>query len=149
MFDNGNELKYHIFKDYNIAFDEKGSTCGSVRKIQWVKGDNEPEEEKAKIEIRKLYINADGERCGKGYTFSTPEGPGELIVGMIGAGFGDTKEILREVRKRDDFLEAAKTINDDADDSSTGEVFDMRDLLLGMDKESSDDDEDEVDADAV
>ena len=32
MFDSN--LTYHIFKDYDIPFDEKGSTCGSVRKIQ-------------------------------------------------------------------------------------------------------------------
>ena len=70
----------------------------------------------------------------KGYTFSTPEGPGELTVGLIDAGFGETKEILRSVRKRDDFLDAAKTINED-NDNSDGETFDMRDLLLGIDTE--------------
>ena len=29
-------LQYHVFKDYNIQFDEKGATCGTVRKAQWV-----------------------------------------------------------------------------------------------------------------
>ena len=70
----------------------------------------------------------------KGYTFSTPEGPGELVVGMIDAGFGDTKEILKKKRKREDFLEAAKHINDEESDNSSGETFDMRDLLLGYSK---------------
>jgi hypothetical protein len=138
MFDAG-ELQYHVFKDYNIQFDEKASTCGTVRKVQWCKEGKEPDESKAKIEIRHVKVDDTGETRLKGYAFSTPEGPGELIVGMIDAGFGDTKEILRSVRKRDDFLEAAKTINDDEDDNSDGEMFDMRDLLMG----NLDDGEDE------
>ena len=140
MFDSN--MIYHIFKDYNIPFDEKGATCGTVRKVQWVKEGNEPDESKAKIEIRKMYVNAESERTGKGYTFSTEEGPGELVVGLIDAGFGKTKDILKSVRKRKDFLDAAKTINDDQDENDdSGEIFDMRDLLLGLDVGDNDDGE--------
>ena len=127
-----------VFKDYGIIFDEKGSTWGTVKKVQWVKEGKDPDEEKAKIEIRKYTQTSEGERMLKGYTFSTPEGPGELVVGLIGAGFGETKQILREVRKRDDFLEAAKTINDE-DDNDSGESFDMRDLLLGYNDDLEED----------
>lgn len=132
MFDKGASLRYHIFKDYNIQFDEKGATCGTVRKVQWVKEGNEPDENKAKIEIRHVTVNDSGEQPLKGYAFSTPEGPDELVTGMIGVGFGKTKDILREVRKREDFLESAKTIDEDDDLDSDGETFDMRDLLLGL-----------------
>lgn len=138
MFDKSSSLQYHIFKDYNIQFDEKGTTCGTVRKVQWVKEGKEPDEEKAKIEIRHVTVNDSGETPLKGYAFSTPEGPGELIVGMIDAGFGNTKEILRAVRKREDFLDAANTINED-DDFGDGETFDMRDLLLGIGEEDLED----------
>lgn len=127
------QMTCHIFKDYGITFDEKGSTWGTVRKVQWIKNGKEPDESKAKIEIRKFTQTSEGERMMKGYTFSTPEGPGELVVGLIGAGFGETKDILKEVRKRDNFLEAAKHINEDNEDNYNGEMFDMRDLLLGMD----------------
>lgn len=133
MFDNN--LKYHMFFDFNIPFDEKGSTCGTVRRVQWVKEGTEPDESKAKIEIRKTYINSEGEKLGKGYTFSTPEGPGELAIGLISAGFGDTKEILRTVRKRDDFLQAATTINEETESDDSGEMYDMRDLLTGYEKD--------------
>ena len=133
MFDN--DLKYHMFFDFNIPFDEKGSTCGTVRRVQWVKEGSEPDESKAKIEIRKTYINSEGEKLGKGYTFSTPEGPGELAIGLISAGFGDTKEILRTVRKRDDFLQAATTINEETESDDSGEMYDMRDLLTGYEKD--------------
>lgn len=141
MMNSGSNLTYHIFKDYNIPFDEKGSTCGTIRKIQWVKEGNEPDESHAKIEIRKVYFNtSDGERLGKGYSFSTLEGPGELVQGMISAGFGDTKNILKELRKREDFVEAVKSIDEDPDDDSDGETFDMRDLLLGgLDEEDMED----------
>lgn len=144
MFDNS--MQYHIFEDFDIPFDEKGTTCGTVRRVQWVKGDAQPDPEKAKIEIRKIYTSGAEEKTGKGYTFSTPEGPSELVHGLISKGFGNTKEILKIVRERDDFLEAANTINDDNDDSDSGEMFDMRDLLLGMEASSSDeeDEDDEV-----
>jgi len=135
-------MSYHIFKDYEIPFDEKGATCGVVRLAQWVKDGAEPDKEKAKIEIRKVYMQGGEEKNGKGYTFSTPEGPGELAVGLIKVGFGDTKEILRAVRTRDDFLDAAKTINEDNDGSDDGEMFDMRDLFLNI--ESKDEDDDDV-----
>ena len=132
-------MQYHIFKDYDIPFDEKGSTCGVVRLAQWVKAGKEPDETKAKIEIRKIYFQNGEEKNGKGYTFSTPEGPSELVHGLIKVGFGDTKEILREVRLRDDFMEAATTINEDNDGSNDGEMFDMRDLFKGANIEDDED----------
>ena len=141
MFDN--QFQYHVFKDYDIPFDEKGTTCGTVRKVQWIKGSGEPDESKAKIEIRKVYTSGAEEKTGKGYTFSTPEGPGELAIGLIKAGFGDTKEILRAVRSREDFLEAANNINNDEDDNTSGDSFDMRDLLLAEDEEDEDDEDGE------
>ena len=127
-------FKCHVFKDYGIIFDEKGSTCGTVRKVQWIKGDKEPDPSKAKVEIRKITQTPEGERLMKGYVFGTEEGPSELVHGLIDAGFGDTKKILRAVRTREDFLEAATTINEEFTDDD-GESFDMRDLLLGMDSE--------------
>ena len=141
MFDN--QFQYHVFKDYDIPFDEKGTTCGTVRKVQWIKGSGEPDESKAKIEIRKVYTSGAEEKTGKGYTFSTPEGPGELAIGLIKAGFGDTKEILRAVRSREDFFEAANNINNDEDDNTSGDIFDMRDLLLAEDEEDEDDEDGE------
>ena len=141
MFDN--QFQYHVFKDYDIPFDEKGTTCGTVRKVQWIKGSGEPDESKAKIEIRKVYTSGAEEKTGKGYTFSTPEGPGELAIGLIKAGFGDTKEILRAVRSREDVLEAANNINNDEDENTSGDSVDMRDLLLAEDEEDEDDEDGE------
>lgn len=140
--DKDNAPVYHVFKDYNILFDEHGSSVGTVRKVQWLKPGAEPDESKAKIEIRKFRINADGEQAAKGYSFSSEEGVGELAVGLIDAGFGNTKDILRSVRKREDFIEAANHINDEESDGE-GEMFDMRSLLMGLDTEEEEDDSDE------
>lgn len=139
------DLRYHIFKDLEIPFDEKGATCGTVRLVQWVKEGEEPNIDKAKLEIRKVYTSGAEEKLGKGYTFSTPEGPNELVEGLIDAGYGDTKEILRKLRDRENFMEAATTINEDNDDNSDGDMFDMRDLLLSRSDEDSYDEEDDED----
>jgi len=137
------QLKCHVFKDYNAVFDEKGSSCGVIRKVQWIKGDGEPDESKAKLEIRKIYTSADGEKNGKAYTFGTEEGPHELVTSMIDCGFGHTKDIIEHIKDRDDFISAVNSISDeDANVSDAdGEVFDMRDLLLN---DIGDDIEDET-----
>ena len=144
MFDKAATLKYHVFRDYNVQFDEKGATCGTVRLVQWVREDNEPDETKAKVEIRHVSIKDTEEIPLKGYSFSTPEGPGELVKGMIEAGFGDTKEILKAVVKRDDFKQAVETFDQEEDLGTEGETFDMRDLLLRLSTES--DEEEMADA---
>ena len=131
-------LKYHVFKDYDIIFDEKGSKYGTLRKVQWVKEGKEPDEEKAKIEIRHMVNSQEGETFGKGYAFDTDEGPHELVEAMIDCGFGNTKEILRKLTKRDDFKDAVENF-DSEDDELSGELFDMRDLLsLSIESEVDD-----------
>ena len=137
------ELSYHIFKDLEIPFDEKGATCGTVRLVQWVKDGDEPNIDKAKLEIRKVYTSGAEEKLGKGYTFSTPEGPGELVEGLIEAGYGNTKEVIRKLRQREDFAEAVNTINEDNDDGTDGDMFDMRDLLLSRNDEDDYEEEEE------
>lgn len=139
MYDNN--LRCHVFKDFNIPFDEKGTTCGTVRLVQWLKDDTEPDPEKAKLEIRKVYTGKE-DRVGKGYTFSTPEGPSELAEGLLSIGYGDTKKCLKSLAKRDDFKESVENINIDEDDNND-EMFDMRELLMNIEINSDDKEEDE------
>jgi hypothetical protein len=126
------QMRCHVFEDYNVIFDEKNSSCGTVRRVQWVTGDNEPDISKSKLEIRKIYNGPDGEKNGKGYTFSTEEGPGELVLGLIDAGFGTTGDIILHVKGRDDFVDAVQAISFDNSsvEDEDGEIYDMRDLLL-------------------
>jgi hypothetical protein len=140
MYDNN--LRCHVFKDYNIPFDEKGTTVGSVRLVQWVKGDDEPNPDKAKLEIRKLYTGGTEEKVGKGYAFSTPEGPSELTEGLLKIGYGDTKKCLKTLATRDDFKDSVENIDVDEDDNDEG-MFDMRELLMNIEVSADDEDDEE------
>lgn len=125
-------INYKVFKDFGIQFDEKNNSFGTIRVAQWYKAGAEPDESKAKLEIRKFSEGPDGERALKGYTFSTPEGPHELTEAMVKIGYGDTKKLLKELSTREDFKESVENINSDDDNDSDGEMFDMRSLLLGI-----------------
>ena len=139
MFHKDASFDYHVFKDYGLTFDEKQSSCGTLRKVQWIKNGGEPDESKAKLEIRKIKIDPEGETKLKGYSFATEEGPHELVEGMVDLGFGDTKKILKSVRKREDFMDPATNINNDTTDDGS-ELFDMRDLLKGVSEEDLEED---------
>lgn len=100
-------ISYTIVDDYDKVFDEKGNTFLAMRKIAW--GDN-PDLEKAKLDIRKWFINADGEETpGKGTAFLTEDGPDSLTKILLEEGYGHTKEILNSIKDRDDFR---KELND-------------------------------------
>lgn len=121
------------FDGIDIIFDEKGSRFLSLRKVQWVNKGEEPNEEKAKYEMRKYTVGKEGEEiCGKGVSFLTEEGPHNLAKELVANGFGHTSDVLKELIKRDDFKETVEHLGDDENASvSDGEYFDMRSLLLG------------------
>ena len=142
MYDNN--LRCHVFKDYNIPFDEKGTSVGVVRVVQWgIKDGEEPDANKAKLEIRKMYTGKGEERSGRGYTFSTPEGPSELTEGLLKIGYGDTKKCIKTLATRDDFKDSVENINVDEDDNDDEGMFDMRELLMNIEVSADEDDEDE------
>lgn len=129
-------MQYHVFKDYGLVFDENRNNYGSLRKVQWVKAGAEPDESKAKLELRKIIAKDEGEQVGKGYTFATEEGPSELAEGLVSLGFGKTVPLLKSLAKRDDFKKSVENINYDPDDNSeSGDMFDMRKLMSLMDDE--------------
>lgn len=125
------------FDGIDGIFDEKGSTFCTMRKVQWVKEGEEPDKEKAKFELRKYRIGSEGEIPDKGFSFLTEDGPNELVNILIDQGFGNTKEVLRKLKKRKDFKESVKTLFEDAPvDDPDGEYFDMRSVLLDESEES-------------
>lgn len=124
----------HVF-DLDVTFDELGSRFLALRRVQWVNKGEEPDISKAKLELRKWLVDKEGnERANKGFSFLTDEGPHELAKVLIHEGYGRTKDILNELRSRDDFIEAAKTIND-SEESTEGEYFDIRSLIADDDTE--------------
>jgi hypothetical protein len=139
MFDPDN-IKPVYFDNMDAIFDEKGSMFLAMRKVQWVKSGSEPDASKAKYELRKYIVGADGEKPNKGMTFLTEEGPHELTKVLIQQGFGHTKDLLKELKKRDDFKDSVKDLftDDDSATSEDGEYFDMRTELLKEDEDESD-----------
>lgn len=124
----------HVF-GLDVTFDELGSRFLALRKAQWVNKGDEPDESKAKLELRKYVVDKEGnERANKGFSFLTDEGPHELARVLIHEGYGHTKDILNELKTREDFLEAAKTLNEN-EDSTEGEYFDIRSLITDDDTE--------------
>ena len=121
-------FKYNVLSDR--VFDEKGSTFLAMRRVAWgVKG-AEPDNEKAKLELRK-WNNRDGkEMPNKGFSFLTEDGPHELTKALLEEGFGNTKDVLGIIRGREDFEESVNSLYDDGGDAS-GEYFDPRSILFG------------------
>ena len=122
-----NKHPFH-FPSVEEIIDEQGSQYIALRKTQWVNDDEEPDESKGKLELRKWTVK-DGKEFGKGFAFLTENGPHELTRVLVKRGFGKTKEILSELRKRDDFKDAVETL-DKEEEIGDGEYFDMRSALL-------------------
>lgn len=143
-FDNATPIKPVMFDGLDEIFDERGSQFLSMRRIQWVKEGDEPDRSKSKLELRKWMVGPDGvEKANKGMTFLTEEGPHELAKVLVHNGFGKTKDIILELKSRDDFSEAVNTLFEKEEESGSGEYFDMRSALLAENNDDEEEDEDE------
>ena len=131
-----NKHPYH-FASIDDIVDEQGSRYIALRKTQWISDGEEPDESKAKLEIRKWTVTDDKE-FGKGFAFLTDNGPHELTRALVKHGYGKTKEILSELRTRSDFREAVETLDVEESVGEDGEYFDMRSALLDDEYEDSD-----------
>ena len=89
-----------------------------------------------------MLVKPDGEQPMKGCAI-TPDATNDLTDGLVDVGFGHTKNILKSVSKREDFKDSIEHINDNDEGDDDGEMFDMRDLLLGIspNEEVTEDDE--------
>ena len=124
------------FGELDSTIDENGSIFIALRKVQWVKNGEDPDETKAKLDLRKYRVDENGDEiAGKGISFLTDDGPNELTKVLIHEGYGNTKEILKELKNRDDFVDSVEHINEE--DTGSGEYFDMRQLLEDIDTEEA------------
>lgn len=136
------ELKYN---GINEIIDERNNTVMMLREVGW--GGRPP-----RLELRKWIINSDGEIANKGVAFMTEDGPHNLVDTMTNLGFGRTKNILNNIKNRDDFEDslvqvigkekvntAKKTefVRDDNDES----YYDPRRLIISNDNVNNDDEE--------
>ena len=128
---NFGELQYKICGLDRIV-DEKGSAFIALRKIAWNVGpDDEVDESKVKLDLRKYYTTAEGERMSKGVSFLTDDGPHELVHILTEEGYGNTTQVLGAIKERDDFNEAVASVFglESKESNGDGEFYDPRDLL--------------------
>ena len=124
-------IKPVYFGNVNEIIDESGSKYIRLTKTQWVKDGAEADESKAKWELRQYTVDSNGKDIPlKGVRFLSDNGLNELAHALIKNGFGDTKEILNDLRVRDNFKESVKHMNEDSEVDTDGEYFDMRNALL-------------------
>lgn len=145
MFNKDIVVKPFIFlNDINEIVEEKGNQYTAIRKVQWIKEGDDPDESKGKIEVRRWIIQKDGsEQANKGVVFMTEDGPNQLAEILVKNNYGDTKNIIKSLLKRDNFKESLTNLNKE-DTPDNGEYFDMRDMLLSYeDVEDKGDNSDE------
>lgn len=126
------EFTYSILEGFDHILEEKGNQYTSLRKISW--NDNGT----YKLDIRRYYTTPEGEeKMGKGISFMTDEGPAELINALLQEGYGDTAEVVRNLKDRDDFRSALNSVlnpEDEFYDKDTKDIkadyYDPKELLL-------------------
>lgn len=127
---------YYLHDGIDTIVDEKGDQFIALRKVQWAKDSTtEKDPSKAKLELRRWRVTPEGEVPLKGAVFLTENGPHETVLGLLKNGYGYTKDVLLELKTRDDFNDTVKHIWDQTDDATDtdGEYFDIRSMLLGSD----------------
>ena len=101
------EFNLEIDDSINEIIDEAPGSNSfiALRKLRW--NDNG----KFKLDLRKWYTNNEGEEiAGKGVSFSTEEGPSNLIEALLKHGYGETRKTINGIKDREDFPIEVKRI---------------------------------------
>ena len=118
--DTDSKITFEIL-DVDEVIEECQNQFTALRRTRW--GDGDP-----RLELRRWRNQPDGTEFPlKGVTFMTDEGPSNLVESLIALGYGRTKDILSELKGRDDFRKSLNTVlgkNDEFYDESAGEVDD-------------------------
>lgn len=108
----GKEFSFKL-GDLNEVLEEKNNSFKALRKVSF-NGKAET------LDIRTWYINSNGEEImGKGIPLSD-EGANNLTVFMVRENYGDTKEILTELKHREDFIPSLTSVLTDKELEAVG-----------------------------
>lgn len=110
------EFNLEIDPEINEVFDEgSGNSFLALRRIRW-----NPTSE-FRLDVRKWFVNGDGEEiAGKGISFMTESGPGNLAESLLKLGHCDTRTVINSIRDRDDFSETINDMLEVKEDGSIG-----------------------------
>lgn len=91
------DFSYKIAENFDFIISESNNSFVALRKIAW--GDSE----NYRLDIRKYYNTAEGERMSKGCSISD-DAADELTKVLVENNYGDTRDILNGIKDRDDFM---------------------------------------------
>lgn len=91
------DFSYKILEGFDYILDESNNTFTALRKIAWGNSEN------YRLDIRKYYNTAEGERMAKGCSFSD-DAAHELVKVLVENNYGDTRDIISGIKDRDDFM---------------------------------------------
>lgn len=113
---NTSDLEFKLLDDQRFILEESQNQMKVLQKGMWGSKEEPIDPFKCKYEIRTMFINKDGiETMGKGCSM-TEEGVNELTQILVEQGMGDTKDLLKAMSTRDDFLQSVKhLLKDDPD----------------------------------
>ena len=120
------EFKFEVDKNFgDHVIEERDNLSIIMRKISW---GNSGE---YKVDIRKYLYTEEGERMNKGISL-TDNGANELTKELVSCGYGDTKEIIKALSKREENLaDLLNQCNNESEDDDNGseEYYDPKELL--------------------
>ena len=120
------EFKFEVDKNFgDHVIEERDNLSIIMRKISWGNSDE------YKVDIRKYLYTEEGERMNKGISL-TDNGANELTKELVSCGYGDTKEIIKALSKREENLaDLTNQCNNESEDEDKGseEYYDPKELL--------------------
>ena len=120
------EFKFEVDKNFgDHVIEERDNLSIIMRKISWGSSGE------YKVDIRKYLYTEEGERMNKGISL-TDNGANELAKELVSCGYGDTKEIIKALSKREENLaDLLNQCNNESEDEDNGseEYYDPKELL--------------------
>lgn len=125
------DFSYTVEDGYDYIIEESGNSSCNLRRIKFGDGKD------WKLDLRKYFITETGERMGKGYVFMTEEGPHNLVDTMTKLGYGNTYNILQNIKGREDFHRTLNTalgkeseFYDESAGEGSDEFYDPKSMLF-------------------
>lgn len=114
-------FKYEIAEGFDYIIEEGSNTSINVRKISW-------NDRPFKLDIRKYSYKDGEENMMKGVSLKE-EGANTLAEVLVSTGYGNTRNIIKALRDRDDFDESLLDKSVEIIDDDEEEYYDPKELL--------------------
>ena len=111
------EKKWDVKKDLDVI-EERGNSYTALKMVSWYGG-------QAKLELRRWRVDPSGEDTpAAGCIFMTDDGPHKLAESLVHLGYGDTKSLFEDLKKRNDCYSMDGAVDEDEQNSNIVESTD-------------------------